>query len=1049
MASRKGIGGRGKHGRDVFEDDPELEPSQDQGWILSEDGRRVTSYNLPQLYKKQKTSMESSVATIPQRLGEDDDLASWEPAPLQEADFLLDSRPQVEVNPELPEDNSDKEKRRRYESSDDPMAGWRRLRSLFLAELLRADGLGHDMWKTICHNCECEIDPDFRILRCLSCGLATICGECCLSRHKSLPLHRIEHWNGHFWNKTTLFDEGLCYQLGHGGFACSFPDPKTQILTVMGENTIQSVRVRWCGCDISDKEDRLQVLLRNRWYPATIANPQTVATFESLEMFRVLNVAGNLNVRDYVTSLEILTDGSRSGDVQERYKTLGRMQRQFAFLMRMKRAGRGHEPGGIGATKPGGAAVLCWACPHEGVNLPENWRDADPSLRFLYMLFIAMDANFRMKNRLRKNARSDVPLGPGLGYQVPGHEYRKHLKNYVSEEDISTCLAFAALAQKDTRLATGLRASGVGGCVCTQHETMRPLGLGDLQKGERYANMDFILFSSIMRITLAAIFLTYDIACQYRINLESRNRLLPKKLQHDFEETEIRAALPIWHGDVHWIQCRTKNLVQYQEGAGKTDGEAPERFWGEMNEISYATREMGEGTREDALEDRIDFHNVQKNAKLGETLDKKLRLALVEEVIQKQHFEQVNSTIGDALLKEWSEMYENWYKDRDNNPSPFAPTVKDSVTEAEVRLQLKRDEAEEARTSKTAVSSNSPTGFLGLGLELEETQRRLRAESKAATSTSQEAKLEERRRRFYTQLKGFRRQQEIFMPAGVHALVEEEERRDSEDEPPRAEDIKLWFPSELPDAQIRVAGCRKGLVDMEIKLRQAQCTDALTQLRGRLHAKRHLINYRNTHVTGQRGGMKARGLIDTVGEKVFVHADKYRAARVALVSLLGDAAASSYPELKQEHLTLDEEVLLDAVATKKLGAIGTKLTRGQGRSVQEGKPKNLSWIWTTGVGTDGKDDERVLDAVRLEWSKSRARARRWWEEVRLLQEEMRRVLRFLRWNEKEWCRRAENINDEDILVGHGIKAYALKQAFYSRETATRFEALWTQRAAEV
>jgi Kyakuja-Dileera-Zisupton transposase len=50
---------------------------------------------------------------------------------------------------------------------------------------------------------------------------------------------------------------------------------------------------------------------------------------------------------------------------------------------------------------------------------------------------------------------------------------------------ISTCIAFAALTQKDTRNTAGLRVSGVGGCVCARHECMRPNGLGDLQKGER------------------------------------------------------------------------------------------------------------------------------------------------------------------------------------------------------------------------------------------------------------------------------------------------------------------------------------------------------------------------------------------------------------------------------------------------------------------------------------------------------------------------------------------------------------------------------------
>lgn len=40
--------------------------------------------------------------------------------------------------------------------------------------------------------------------------------------------------------------------------------------------------------------------------------------------------------------------------------------------------------------------------------------------------------------------------------------------------------------QKDSRFSKGLRATGIGGCICTRHEVVRPLGLVDLLKGERY-----------------------------------------------------------------------------------------------------------------------------------------------------------------------------------------------------------------------------------------------------------------------------------------------------------------------------------------------------------------------------------------------------------------------------------------------------------------------------------------------------------------------------------------------------------------------------------
>lgn len=89
------------------------------------------------------------------------------------------------------------------------------------------------------------------------------------------------------------------------------------------------------------------------------------------------------------------------------------------------------------------------------------------------------------------------------------------------------------------------------------------------------------------------------------------------------------------------------------------------------------------------------------------------------------------------------------------------------------------------------------------------------------------------------------------MPASVRIIRAAEDARDSETPPPLAEDIKLWMPSQLSPTD-RLNGCTKGLGAMESKLREAQCSDALTSLHSRLHAKRHLINFRNGNIVGQK-----------------------------------------------------------------------------------------------------------------------------------------------------------------------------------------------------
>ena len=66
---------------------------------------------------------------------------------------------------------------------------------------------------------------------------------------------------------------------------------------------------------------------------------------------------------------------------QERLKSFLRMVRQWRHIQSLKRAGRGHETGGVLATKPGELCIRCPACPRPGVNLPNNWDTVTDDLK--------------------------------------------------------------------------------------------------------------------------------------------------------------------------------------------------------------------------------------------------------------------------------------------------------------------------------------------------------------------------------------------------------------------------------------------------------------------------------------------------------------------------------------------------------------------------------------------------------------------------------------------------------------------------------------------
>ncbi|KAJ7721332.1 hypothetical protein DFH07DRAFT_946883, partial [Mycena maculata] len=174
-------------------------------------------------------------------------------------------------------------------------------------------------------------------------------------------------------------------------------------------------------------------------------------------------------------------------------------------------SGRAHDPAGLANTKTGELMVICWECPFDGLT---DRQEVDPKYRFLYMLILAVDTNFKLQNKLHTNERFDPPLGSGWGTFVEPTGYREHLKGYIS-----TCIVFTALLQKDTQMLMGLQTSGVSGCMCVRHECVHPNGLRDLQKGA------------------------------WKKNLADHNKKLPERIRLDLDNVEVQYGLQnLTHG---------------------------------------------------------------------------------------------------------------------------------------------------------------------------------------------------------------------------------------------------------------------------------------------------------------------------------------------------------------------------------------------------------------------------------------------------------------------------------------------------------------------
>ncbi|KAF9493235.1 hypothetical protein BDN71DRAFT_1483564 [Pleurotus eryngii] len=409
-------------------------------------------------------------------------------------------------------------------------------------------------------------------------------------------------WNSRCFTKTSLQALLLCIQLGHGGGKCTNSAWAAKVFTVLHVNEVHLVTVDYCDCEM--RVPRHTQLLQAGWYPATIHYPATCTTIKLLKHFHGLSLCSKVSAYEYYLNLERLTDNSQVDISKTRYRVFLRMVWQFHHERMLNVALM--AAGDLALT-----CLACLACPQPGINLPNDWQTISLVLRnrFLYTLFVSVNANFQLKNHLRKNELLNPGLHTGLAYFVPQAPYTEHILKHISQTNISSCSGFAAMSQADSKSMQGLCYTGVGMCICTCHELVHPLEVGDLQKGKQYCNMDYIVLSTLTNLALHALMIIYDIACQWEVNFHSWMSMLPSSL-HISPTVQVTYAIPKCHLHAHQISCQSLNSLNLK----------PSIYWSLINPAANSTKEMGAGSHHDTLDDLFGYHNWLKTIGLGLSL---------------------------------------------------------------------------------------------------------------------------------------------------------------------------------------------------------------------------------------------------------------------------------------------------------------------------------------------------------------------------------------------------------------------------------------------
>ncbi|KAG1850227.1 hypothetical protein DFJ58DRAFT_716845 [Suillus subalutaceus] len=910
----------------------------------------------------------------------------------------------------LEDTNIEPTRKRKCTAGDYPLTSWLPERDAFILEMLRLEGRRDFISQATCRGTYgCSLPAEFRCEDCF--GTKLYCQSCTMERHHEHPLHRIkvsrlnifkkiiiEHLlalEGRVFHDVTLKSLGLRIQLGHPTQERCYNPAACQDFVVLHVNGIHEVSLDFCGCETA--QSPTTQLLRIQWFPATVLEPKTTATFKLLRHFHILSFKSKVSTFEYWQTLTRLTHNRGVIIVKDRYDSLLRMIWEWRNITLLKRFGWGHDPAGTGATEQGSCAILCPACPQPGKNLPENWESAPSETCWLYALFLAIDANFRLARKNVSLDQMDPGLNHGWAYFVEERQYKTFLT------DKSTCASHNAVNLVETKNSWGLAATGAGTVDCLQHNFKWPCGVGDLQKGEKYVNMDYLFFSTMQHTVTTGntvvLNISYDIACQWSTNLWRRMHQYPSTIHlHHHDNKTITFLVRKFHLPAHIEICQITYSHNLLKGMGRTDGEAPECGWANIN---------------------------PKVTNMGDSLSRKLKAAVPEcdqHVCDFEDFDNALEHERPEQVVEWRLAVERWESDS-SQENPFALTGKHmllALTQAAVRLSLSQQEADnlEHGVDDSLHEEVSRSVLISSGMEIKDQQCWLARDIELLgghPTDLQRTKLQERGNILQRKIKQWSKVQLLYMPvvARLRALDMPTSRTHLTEE--KAHEIELWLPSKIyRDATDPVHQCDATLSQYEWELRRAQAYDALDDLRRHLRLRAHLYKFKDTHIRGQRANTRASAIIDKVELNVSVAAARYHRAWSALEHL---SPALSCTTWKEEFLKLENDDIHGM---------------SQGKPGQSSGNCTLSWIWKArGIASDTPEGET-----------SCARATHWVKEVQLLQEEMRRVVAYLLWHATWWNAQADRRTGLALAEVEGIRGYAKRQAAMWRDLHDTFLSKW-------
>ncbi|KAL4067125.1 hypothetical protein V8B97DRAFT_2025227 [Scleroderma yunnanense] len=403
------------------------------------------------------------------------------------------------------------------------------------------------------------------------------CTSCCWAEHKLKPFHRVQQWNGTFFEESSLRLAGIVIHLGHAGQPCPTGGDFTQEVTTDDEDEWKDVEEDRRPTHLRSSKDRscLVVVHTNGihycnvkyctcltmagLFPATTKQPRTAFTFHVLDDFIRDNVECGTSAMNYYSKLQRITSNGfpHLVPVSTFYLVTSVLSdRMWRLLKLLKWQGLHTSPKDAG---PGELVLFCLACLQPGFNIPKEGIDLS---QWTFARTLVMDGNLKAEHMHPTDPNNEVWLMDGKGFMVESMPYKEYLKGSTKcDGDCSNHHAVNHANADRNQLAS----TSIGGCACARHGCF---------VSHAMVNMDYALVHAMQHGLEPGqkVIHFYDISCQYSKNLACQLKVnqfisMPAGLI-------IQPSIGLWHVHGHQTECFVWYAPNFIPGVGHVDGMA-------------------------------------------------------------------------------------------------------------------------------------------------------------------------------------------------------------------------------------------------------------------------------------------------------------------------------------------------------------------------------------------------------------------------------------------------------------------------------------------